>query len=210
MPGTNVELSKNELELVINSEFILTKNRIIEKVYNLFGALSENYKKVLNEHINTLPIEVLASSPKIYKGENYSGLPYVMMDHPRVFLKDDVFAIRSFFWWGNYFSITLQLSGRFKELLNNDVVLKLQKELYEDYFICVNNSPWEHHFEPANYKPVNTINAGEVLNKSFFKIAAKLPLHKWQEAETFYTKNYSALINLIIEQLSYPGGGRVL
>jgi hypothetical protein len=44
MPDTNVELSKNESELVINSEFILTKNRIIEKVYTLFGLLSEDYK----------------------------------------------------------------------------------------------------------------------------------------------------------------------
>lgn len=198
MPGTNLELSKNELELVINSEFILTKNRIIEKVYNLFGALNESYKNILNEHVNTLPIEVFASSTKIYKGENYLSLPYVMMDYPRVFLKDDTFAIRSFFWWGNYFSITLQLSGRFIKLLKNDVALKLQKEFYKEYFICVNNSPWEHHFESTNYKSVNAVDAGEILNKSFFKIAAKHPLHKWQEAEAFFTKNYSALIKLII------------
>ena len=99
MPGTNVELSKNELELVINSEFILTKNRIIEKVYNLFGALSESYKNTLLRHVNTLPVEAFTTSPKIYKGENYLSLPYVMMDYPRVFLMDDIFAIRSFFWW---------------------------------------------------------------------------------------------------------------
>lgn len=198
MPGTNLELSKNELELVINSEFILTKNRIIEKVYNLFGALSESYRNILNEHVSTLPLEVFASSPKIYKGENYSGLPYVMMDHPRVFLKEDIFAVRSFFWWGNYFSITLQLSGRFKKLLNNEVSLKLQKEFYKDYFICVNNSPWEHHFEPTNYTSVNAVDAELILNKSFFKIAAKHPLDKWQETEAFFEKNYSALINLII------------
>ena len=198
MPGTNVELSKNELELVINSEFILTKNRIIEKVYNLFGALSESYKNTLLRHVNTLPVEAFTTSPKIYKGENYLSLPYVMMDYPRVFLKDDIFAIRSFFWWGNYFSITLQLSGRFKELLNNDVALKLRKAFYEDYFICVHNSPWEHHFEQTNYKPVNGIELTEILNKPFFKIAAKLPLHKWQEAETFYEEKYSALIHLII------------
>ena len=198
MPGTNVELSKNELELVINSEFILTKNRIIEKVYTLFGSLSEDYKKVLNEHKSSLPLPLFSSSPKIYKGENYLGLPYVMMDHPRVFFKDDVFAIRSFFWWGNYFSITLQLSGRYKEFLNSAVALKLQNEFYEDYFICINDSPWKHHFESSNYKHVNAVNPKEVLNKPFFKIAAKLPLHKWQAAEPFYTKNYSALINLII------------
>jgi len=113
MPTTNVELSKNELELVSSSEFILTKNRIIEKVYNLFGALSEQYKAALNEHREILPVDIFKTPPKIYKGENYLSLPYVMMDYPRMFSKEDVFAIRSFFWWGNYFSITLQLSGKY-------------------------------------------------------------------------------------------------
>src|SRR5947209_5415196 len=113
MSVTNVELSKTEMEIVANSEFILTKNRIIEKVYNLFGSLAENYKLVLNEHINELPAEVISTTPKIYKGENYLGLPYVMMDYPRLFLKTDIFAIRSLFWWGNFFSITLHLSGKF-------------------------------------------------------------------------------------------------
>src|SRR4051812_10400669 len=113
MYATNVGLSKNELEMVTSSEFILTKNRIVEKVYRLFGLLSEDYKNILQEYATALPAEVFASSPKIYKGENYLNLPYLMMDYPRVFLKDDTFAIRCFFWWGNYFSITLQLSGKF-------------------------------------------------------------------------------------------------
>jgi len=196
MPGTNVELSKNELELVINSEFILTKNRIIEKVYNLFGGLIENYKKILAEHSLMLPPEVLNSSPKIYKGENYLGLPYVMMDHPRVFLKEDIFAIRSFFWWGNYFSITLQLSGRFKQCLDGSILLKLQNELYRDYFICINHSPWEHHFEISNYIPLKAVSSDEISGVPFFKLAAKLPLYNWHKAEVFYASSYSALLNL--------------
>ena len=37
----NVKLSKDELELVTNAELILTKNRIIQKVYDLFGRQIE-------------------------------------------------------------------------------------------------------------------------------------------------------------------------
>ena len=122
MHNTNVELSKNELELVTSSEFILTKNRIIEKVYNLFGALSETYKDALKAGEAFLPDEVFVTSPKIYKGENYLSLPYVMMDCPRIFFKEDMFAIRSFFWWGNYFSITLQLSGVYLEMYADKIV----------------------------------------------------------------------------------------
>ncbi|MEP6684581.1 MAG: hypothetical protein ABJA35_15025 [Parafilimonas sp.] len=198
MPHTNVELSKNELELVTSSEFILTKNRIIEKVYNLFGLLSETYKNVLHLHKENLPHEIITSSPKIYKGENYLTLPYVLMDHPRVFSKDDVFAIRSFFWWGNYFSITLHLSGKYLQLFKNSIQQKLNNAIIYDYFICVNDEQWQHHFEETNYKLLKEIDsAQEHLNKPFFKIAKQLSLQKWNDAEDFYLKNYTSLLEII-------------
>jgi hypothetical protein len=200
MHHTNVELSKNELELVINTEFILTKNRIIEKVFNMFGLLSEVFKATLNEYAEALPAEVFLSSPKIYKGENYLNLPYVMMDYPRIFLKEDVFAIRSFFWWGNYFSITLQLSGRFLEAFNNNIEMNLKTKTEENYFICINDSPWQHHFEETNYTPLKEIGSIEkILNNKFLKIAVKLPLDEWNNATAFFKKNYTTLVQLLIE-----------
>ena len=90
MVATNVELSKTELELVTSSEVILTKNRIIEKVYALFGSLSEEYRKILAEYSHNLPAEIFEKAPKIYRGENYMALPYVMLDYPRIFGKEEV------------------------------------------------------------------------------------------------------------------------
>ena len=201
MRNTNVELSKNELELVTNSEFILTKNRIIEKVYNLFGSLSEVYKERLNIYAGFLPAEVFAYSPKIYKGENYLSLPYVMMDYPRVFLKEDVFAIRSFFWWGNYFSVTLHLSGRFLQSFKNDIRLNLEKGNEEDYFVCINDEQWEHHFKETNYKPLREIESVEkILNQPFIKIAKKIPLTQWNNILEFYANNYTDLIRMLSKQ----------
>jgi hypothetical protein len=200
MHHTNVELSKNELELVVNSEFILTKNRIIEKVYYMFGLLSEVFKATLNEYAEALPHEVFLSSPKIYRGENYLYLPYVMMDYPRIFLKEDIFAIRSFFWWGNYFSITLQLSGRFLEAFNNNIEMNLKTKTVENYFVCINDSPWQHHFEETNYTPLKEISSIEkILNNKFLKIAVKLPLNEWNNATAFFKENYTTLIQLLVE-----------
>jgi len=198
MADTNVELSKNESELVINSEFILTKNRIIEKVYKLFGLLNEDYKNELLNRERILPPEVFSFTPKIYKGENYLSLPYVMMDYPRVFLKDDVFAIRSFFWWGNYFSITLQLGGRFLQACRNKIELNLNNKIKADYFICINDAPWEHHFEESNYQSLKTIDSIEkILNKPFIKIAKRHSLSEWNNAITFYKSNYKNLLQLM-------------
>jgi len=198
MSDTNVELSKNESELVINSEFILTKNRIIEKVYTLFGLLSEDYKIKLLSCKTILPSEVFSSSPKIYKGENYLNLPYVMLDYPRVFLKENVFGIRSVFWWGNYFSITLQLGGRFLQACRIRVEANLKNEVNGDYFICINDAPWEHHFEESNYQSLKTIDSIEtILNKPFIKIAKRHSLSEWNDAATFYRSNYENLLQLM-------------
>jgi uncharacterized protein (DUF1015 family) len=94
----NVSLSAFELQLVTDPVWILTKTQIIEKVYNLFGDVSQLYQQ--HQHMQQLPSALTALAPKISKGENYEGLPYVMLDYPRCFSREDVFAVRSFFGGG--------------------------------------------------------------------------------------------------------------
>src|SRR3569623_367034 len=101
MDNANVKLSKTELLLVTNAEVILTKNNIILKVYEMFGLLAERQQYYALQKKDALPKEALSVSPKIYKGEQYRGLPYVMLDYPLYYKGKDVFAVRSLFWWGN-------------------------------------------------------------------------------------------------------------
>ncbi len=111
----NVKLSKNELLLVENAEVILTKNRIIKKVSELFGLLSSDYRNIIITSGGYLPSEVVAVPPKIYKGEQYLMLPYVMLDYPRYFSKNGFFAIRTLFWWGNFMSVNVLISGIYRD-----------------------------------------------------------------------------------------------
>ena len=201
MPNTNVELSKNELELVTNSEFILTKNRIVEKVYNLFGMLSEEYRSILNANALHLPKEIFNMPAKIYKGEQYKNLPYVMLDYPRIFSKDDVFAIRNFFWWGNFFSITLQLQGKYLQHYQHNILRYFNKEKNSDWFIGMSDSAWEHHFENDNYVLLSDVlinsSAKNILEKNFIKLAKKMELEKWNEAENFFRDNYYEIMKML-------------
>src|SRR5688572_30593643 len=105
-----IQLSTLELELVNNTEWILTKNGIIEKVKKLLHDIQMAQHEVLIAAQDQLPAEVLMPSPKISRGENYKGLPYLILDNPRFFDKQDIFAIRTMFWWGHFFSITLHVS----------------------------------------------------------------------------------------------------
>ena len=115
MEGTKILLSAEELSLVQDTHWLLTKNNIIEKTKALFGNLAESLVKQTSRYEDHFPQTVHLYSPKVFKGEYYEGLPYVMLDYPRIFGKDDVFAIRTFFWWGNFFSITLQLKGSYHQ-----------------------------------------------------------------------------------------------
>jgi hypothetical protein len=174
-------LSDEELQLVNNSGWILTKRVIIDKVYGLFGDLSEHIKRSLE--ISGLPAEVKGSSAKISKGENYLQLPYVMLDHPRCFDANDVFAIRTMFWWGNFFSITLQLSGTYKTMFTDPILADTEILAKHKFFICVNEDQWQHHFEENNYREVKELNAQEfeklIRQKQFIKLAVKFPLQDW-------------------------------
>jgi hypothetical protein len=205
MIRANLELSQKEYETIISSEFILTKNRIIEKVYELFGSLSEMYKSMLNDYGLNLPGEIFSVAPKIYKGEQYLNLPYVMMDFPRMFSKPDVFAIRSFFWWGNYFSITLHLSGKYIFMFAEALILNKAVLENEEWFLGINEDEWQHHFQQNNYISFKEIKSDDMINlksKKFIKIAKKLNLENWQFAEEFYASNYKKLLELICTKQS--------
>ncbi len=188
----NVKLSLDELELVTDAQFILTKNAIIRKVYELFGDLSAEFMEVADI---ALPQEVLSISPKIAKGENYRELPWVMLDYPRVFSQQNVFAIRCFFWWGNFFSITLQLQGIYKEAYEPFI----KNSITNDWWYCINtNDAWQHHFEETNYKQLT----GDVDFKKlpFLKLAKKIPLEKWDNAFDFYCRSFKEIASLLTAQ----------
>ena len=52
MNAAKIHLSEEELQLLQNAEWVLTKNKIIQKVYDLFGALSEQMQaRLANENL---------------------------------------------------------------------------------------------------------------------------------------------------------------
>jgi hypothetical protein len=196
MQGSKIRLSAAETELISNAEVILTKNSIIKKTVLL---LSEVREGLLNE--TSIKGYELAPSPKISKGENYSGLPYVILDYPRIAKDKNLFFIRSMFWWGNFFSSTLQLSGYYKMAYK----IKL-KEGYEalseqHYFIGVSDDPWMHHFGEDNYKKISSLSketfAAILETAPHIKIAAYWPLSDWDSAASKLKESWKLLIGLV-------------
>src|SRR5437762_7300116 len=96
---SKIQLSLFEMDLVNNAGWILTKNGIIQKAKQLLLGLQEKQQVYLQLQSSSISAEVLRPSAKISKGENYHGLPYLILDFPRFFEHKDIFAIRTMFWW---------------------------------------------------------------------------------------------------------------
>jgi hypothetical protein len=193
-------LTPDESALVENAAWLLTKHRIIGKVYGVFGALNEIYGSLLEEYAEFIPGEVTAVPPKIYKGEHYRQLPYVMLDQPRFFKHDDTFAIRTFFWWGNSFSIHLLLGGKYKVMFEERIQHHLKNENLEEWYIGVSKDPWQHHFEQDNYLPVHALkNKSNVThNGNYLKIGRWHGVTDWKGAFAFFITSYKQLLESLV------------
>ncbi|MEO6732817.1 MAG: hypothetical protein ABIN01_16460 [Ferruginibacter sp.] len=209
---TKISLSSNELELVNNKEWILTKQIIIEKTTRFFSSLSISMEEYIHQKKGNLPVEVTKSNAKISRGENYKGLPYVMLDYPRHFNKESTLAIRTLFWWGNFFSINLQLAGACKERAMPALKAGLLALQQNDYWICVNEDPWQHHFEEDNFKLLKTYNAASfatlLSSKPFIKIAKRISLQQWDDAPVFLDHHFKEMITFL--QINYQADERGL
>ncbi len=204
-----IHLSALEMELVNNVKWIFTKQIIIDKVHHLFSQLYNDYKTTVALEKELLPSEWLKPGGKIAKGENYKGLPYLVLDYPAIFRKGNVFAVRTMFWWGNFFSISLHLSGEYSKYLNeaSDCLTFLSQK---DFYICVNEDEWEHTFQSSNFIDINELDEKQkqsICEKSFFKIAKKIGLEKWESAPHFLKQAFEEIIEFV--KINSPDGERV-
>jgi len=203
MDQTKITLSEKELQLVVNSDWILTKNRIIQKVKQLLERLQQQQADLLDSCRDQLPVEIFSISPKISKGENYKGLPYLILDQPRFFDQANAFAIRTMFWWGNFFSVTLHLSGRFKQEFEPKLARAYPLLTDTDSYYCIQSDPWDHDFEKTNYQPVKMIDAekfgNDLIGRPFIKIASHWKLENWDKMEASLYRYYKNLIGILVK-----------
>jgi len=199
-PFSKILLSADELQLVTNTDWILTKRKIIHKVNALLGNISEQQKILIENESTWLPAAVVQSTPKIAKGENYLGLPYLLLDYPRCFSDDHIFAVRTMFWWGNFFSITLHLSGDYKKQFQK-IIIENVYAVNQDIFICINETQWQHHFEADNYLDIKKLTVDvlqdTIIEKQFIKLAIKFPLQSWNKIPSLLENSFTEIITML-------------
>lgn len=171
-----MDLSAKELSMIKDTEFLVTKIEIITKIEKLLKITKEKLIDVVkNENYNFVP-EKIFNDGRIFKGEYYKKLPYVILDFPRTFGKENIFAYRTMFWWGNFFSSTLHLQGEFLEKYRERLLSSFDALLDQDIYFCVGETPWEYHYGKDNYVKLSTDHRELFKVSPFIKLSKRIPL----------------------------------
>lgn len=189
-----MQFNPEEFGIVMNSRFLLVKSALMQKVKDELEALVQLYA---NNPINGL----VSKQAKVSKGENYRGLPYMVLDYPAVFEKNDIVAVRTMFWWGNFFSITLHLQGSYKQLYAESIKTNLKVNRPTNLYIAVGETPWEYYYENDNYRllaELTDVDIEELVNsKPFLKLSLVLPLPAYENLRPFMEQGYNTLTDLL-------------
>jgi len=157
---------------------------VLEQISGFLADLQLEQAEWIRQQVPGLPATLLNIPAKVSKGEQYLGLPYRILDYPRCFGPADTFAVRTMFWWGHYFTVSLQLEGCWK----NESVAALKGALSSlqegDVWICVGSDPWQHQVTDEHYRLIRTMETEEwekiISGQAFIKLSTRHALSDWE------------------------------
>ena len=130
-------LGAAHLKLIEDLTYVRLKQEAMSGIVELFDALAVDLSRMSMDFSSQMPFLVDSRHQKISRGENYKGMPYLILDYPRIFDGEDVFAFRSMFLWGHFFSFSFQLSGIYLERYRLQLEERLHTLQNKDYYYCI-------------------------------------------------------------------------
>lgn len=119
-----------------------------------------------------------------------------MLDYPRCFGKEDVLAIRTFFWWGHYFSCTLHLKGSYLNQYAGTVEKAISNGELQGFYINTSDEEWNHDVDES-MRPVTTADKNRIVQEDLIKISGICPLQQWNDAADTLNKQFELYLRLI-------------
>jgi hypothetical protein len=180
-----MDLTEKELNILEDTEFLLTKIEVLRKVRALFIDTRGGLTKIVSNSPFKFPAGMDLTKGKISKGEHYQKLPYMVLDFPGLFTAESIFAYRIMFWWGHFFSATLHLQGLALNQYRSEILKDLKRLIPKKVYIGVGDSPWHYHYEHDNYVPLDENHLDLINGMDFIKLSKKIELRAWNELPAF-------------------------
>jgi hypothetical protein len=175
MRKSTIKLTKHELDFASDTIYPETKQSILRKVQELFLECEQKISQ--HEAYQELAGRVFC---KITKGEQYRGLPYMVLDCPQIKGPEIDIVVRTLFWWGHYFSCNLIIrTDKLSEEQDVTAIRDLRKTR-----LLTGTDLWEQDLDSPAYKKCTALRNEEIQNmlhtSTYLKLSRKIPLHKYQ------------------------------
>lgn len=183
----DIDFSKEEFQLLKNHQFFDYKARITTKVLALFSGIENNIRNEITSTKHPFPDLINSAPSKISKGENYLNCPYIVLDYPRIYSRENIFALRTIFWWGHYFSNAFIIAGHsYHRYLPR--FLDMSGDLKnKNWYLCIFRTPWKLEKASWNYVKLSKLSEKEIRNYlkkySFIKIARIYSLDQYKKLD---------------------------
>ena len=195
-----MQLTPEEQEVLGNIRFIQTKRVVSGKIIQSLEAFRREADLLLDDQPATHWLKSrIRKGPKISRGENYGGLPYFVLDHPREFsISTDTLAIRTMVLWGNFYSFTLHVTGDLRTSIQQQLIQ--EKATFEQHYYCINHTPWEYHYESGNYRVLSELSndqlKADLQSRDFTKLSIYHPLSDLEHLKSRGLAFYQKIISL--------------
>jgi hypothetical protein len=199
-----MNFNRTEFSAIHNSDFFYTKAAAIKKIDALLADVRDEIKSVIEKEKLVFPKEADARTGKIFRGENYLGLPYLVLDYPKYFSSDSVLAFRTLFWWGNFFSHTMHLEGKELDKKRNLLIQNWKSFRKKNIYLCVNDTPWQYYYKKDNYIAIERFSETELkkffIEKNFIKLSRKTPLKEYKKLKKFSKDSFTMFSSSLFSQ----------
>ena len=123
------------------------------------------------------PVPLNALNGKITKGDHYNGFPYMLLDYPNHFSKNEIVAVRNLISFGNGFYSTMHLRGH----VVNDALPRIAKINSTKAFVCTAHDEWLHHIDAQHWISVNDFSSShhdQIKTQGWLKLGVQLEINE--------------------------------
>lgn len=131
-----------------------------------------------------------AAKGTLTRGEDYLGLPYVVLDFPKLFTKHEFLTMRTMFWWGHYVAYALILRGAWLAEAVDRLDGALPAFVRADVEATLAPDPWDWRRGAGHTRPLrdDADTRHWLREREFLKLLRFLPV----EGETFTSERIIA------------------
>ena len=174
MQKSAIKLTNHQLKLVSDPAYPLTKIEVMERLTTLLHACAAQLRENKLTIGNT---QLFECEYKISKGENYKGLPYLVLDYPKITSKKFPVLLRTMFWWGKYFSLNIFLHDNLKVQIRDH---SFNNANFSDLKLLVSSNIWEQDLAKEDYMQFSK-DAMLLKESDYLKMSKAIPIESYHE-----------------------------